>query len=192
MNYTISLTSALNSFVTALAETKLEDLATGSYADAWDHTFTIENITNSWTADPSTDPYFYPLINYGQTDDPLTTDPTINGTSWIVDNFRPCLYAKTYIDLIFNTVGWQYTSSFFGSQFFGNIIYPFCDESIIPDQQGIEITSDLNTGSLRFASTSSFDIAYTGSALIFDTPISGTYSWYSASLYNISSSIWNL
>jgi len=99
----------------------------------YEHEYSITNITASWydTASFFGGDIYYPLAAYG-TDG---TDPNINpiefgGTVGKVDNsttpirlqqFKPAIRAKVIVDKIFESVGYQYSSSFFDSSDFNRI-----------------------------------------------------------------------
>ncbi len=59
--------------------------------------------------------YVYPLIDYGYT----------GGQSYDVTQHFPSIYLKQYIDKIFSSVGWSFSSTFFDSEFFKRLIIPF-------------------------------------------------------------------
>lgn len=110
---------------------------------AYDHDFTIANVTGSWSGDLFSGSIIYPNINYGQPEgDPdvpnyafagLNTAAALENT---IDNnnsplrlqdFKPAIKVKDVIDIIFSgsytsgSIGYQYTSSFFESAYFNNL-----------------------------------------------------------------------
>jgi len=56
--------------------------------------------------------YVYPTIDFGNQ---LATD-------WASSQYIPNIYAKTLVDKIFSTIGFQYDSEFFGSEFFKRLV----------------------------------------------------------------------
>lgn len=60
--------------------------------------------------------YVYPMIDYG------SVGTTID--NWKVEDLRPAIYLKEYIDKMFASVGFSYTSNFFLSPYFCRLIIP--------------------------------------------------------------------
>jgi len=81
---------------------------------AYDHTYDYATQVASWTND-HTDGYCYPLIDYGYDND-LTK---VN-----VEHLFPSVFLRTYIDAIFQSVGYTYSSTFFDSEYFKKLIVP--------------------------------------------------------------------
>lgn len=92
---------------------KLTDLDLSAY----NHNWTQSNVINSWTAIKGQG-YVYPMIDYG-----TNTDAT--RATWKVTDFFPAIYAKQYVDKIFSEAGYTYSSTFFDSAYFKNLIIPF-------------------------------------------------------------------
>lgn len=124
--YEVVLYGSLANIFKELGESKLGNLDLSEYDHAWTRT----NITESWATriqknganynnfvagNPIGEGYVYPLIDYGNN----------NGITYKVTDLFPAVYAKTYIDKIFNYAGFTYTSTFFNSQLFKNLIIPF-------------------------------------------------------------------
>jgi len=96
----------------------------------YDHNYTRTNQVNSWatsiikngsayvnfsSGNPTGEGYVYPLADYGYN----------NGLTYKPVQLFPAIYAKTYIDKIFDFAGFSYTSNFFSSNFFKRLIIPF-------------------------------------------------------------------
>ena len=92
---------------------KLTDLDLSAY----NHNWTKANVVNSWGATRGIG-YVYPMIDYG-----TNTDITL--TKWAIKDFFPAIYVKQYLDSIFASAGYTYTSTFFNSAFFKSLIVPF-------------------------------------------------------------------
>ena len=110
---------------------------------AYDHDFTIANVTGSWSGDLFSGSIIYPNINYGQPEgDPdvpnyafaglniaAALENTIdnNNSPLRLQDFKPAIKVKDVIDIIFSgsytsgSIGYQYTSSFFESAYFNNL-----------------------------------------------------------------------
>jgi len=110
---------------------------------AYDHDFTIANVTGSWTGGLFGGAIVYPNINYGQpegdTDVPnyafagLNTAAALENTfdnaatPLRLQDFKPAIKARNVVDIIFSgsytsgSIGYQYTSSFFEGAYFNNL-----------------------------------------------------------------------
>ena len=115
VSYNCVIIGRVGNFIYDLQESKLEDLDLSSL----DHTYTKPNQSGSWNLPLTTD-YVYPMINY---------DINYSGLSfteiWRVEDFFPAVKVKKYVDEIFNSVGYSFTSNFFDSTFFNTLIVPF-------------------------------------------------------------------
>jgi hypothetical protein len=118
IEYEGNLFGELGGFIAAIGAGKLEDLDFSEY----NHVYNRTNIVNSWDTINGAG-YYYPLIDYG-----TFSTPEKNGVRAKIDydyrTFRPALYAKEYIDKIFEPSGYTYESSFFDSTFFKKLIIP--------------------------------------------------------------------
>lgn len=115
----------------SIGERYLSDLDLSRF----DHNWNVTNIINSWSLDYKNG-YYYPLIDYGF---PLQmTVPLKN------ENFFPSVYVKTYIDQIFAEAGYTYTSDFFESEFFTNLIIPFSNKNLESTLFNLELDENNN------------------------------------------------
>lgn len=147
ISYEIQINSDLGAFISTLGQYRLEDLALPS-ATTYDQTLSFTTkldagtIVNSWdfsTCNPESNVPFWPLIDYGDFD-------TINATNFYVQNFRPCLFAKHYWDMIFQFAGYRYSSDFIDSRFFRRLIIPYKDGALLPkagSASATNITSEI-------------------------------------------------
>lgn len=138
-DYEVILIGELSNIFYDMGERYLHSLDISEYSHIWNRT----NITESWATRiqknganyvnflsglPIGEGYVYPLIDYGKN----------NGQSYKVTDLFPAIYAKTYIDKIFAAYGYTYTSTFFDSQLFKNLIVPF-------NKKGLALTqADIN------------------------------------------------
>lgn len=95
---------------------------------AYNHTFNYANVSSSWNNNLFSGSVFYPLINYGS--DPNNSKSPgfeLGGSKGMMDNattpllltqFKPAIKAKTVVDVIFDNLGYKYTSSFIDSAYF--------------------------------------------------------------------------
>ena len=105
----------------------INDLGTKELTDldftALNHTYNKTEQTNTWNYPLTTD-YAYPMVNYdiNYAGQPFTE-------VWNVEDFYPAITAKKYIDNIFEDAGYTYTSNFFNSTYFENLIIPFSSKN---------------------------------------------------------------
>lgn len=111
IEYEGNLFGELGGFIATIGNKKLQDLSFSEY----NHTYTYNNIINSWNTINGSG-YYYPLIDYG-----TYSDQKIN---YDYRTFRPALYVKEYIDKMFLPTGYTYESNFFNSSFFKKLIIP--------------------------------------------------------------------
>jgi hypothetical protein len=112
-----------------IGELFLEDIPMTEF----NHTYNAQNISNSWTQSCDTSAYFYPLIDYNDdwTMANLQGHNSVGGLSLYsgvgipVQQMYPATYVKVIVDKIFNGAGYQYTSNFFNSSAFKNLLIPF-------------------------------------------------------------------
>jgi len=125
--YNCIIIGRVGNFIADLGTAELTDLDLSSL----DHTYTATNITATWNLPLTTD-YCYPMINYrgdmisNNSNVLLTIGP--NAEEWKVTDFYPAVKAKKYLDLIFDSIGYSYTSTFLTSSFFNTLIIPFNGE----------------------------------------------------------------
>ena len=110
-----------------MGEKYLNDADMIAELDEWDHPFTKEIQQKSWATEVWNNDsssfvpfalgtgYVYPLADFG-----LQTDLT-NYPYYLMPC---CLYVKEYIDAIFDSNGYSYTSNFFNSTYFKSLIIP--------------------------------------------------------------------
>lgn len=126
ISYEVCLFGKLSNIFYNLGEYFLHNLDLSEY----DHNYTRTNQVNSWATsiikngsayvnfsggNPTGEGYVYPLADYGYN----------NGLTYRPRQLFPAVYAKTYIDKIFDFAGFSYTSNFFNSNFFKRLIIPF-------------------------------------------------------------------
>ena len=126
--YKVTIVNETIDFQTDIQDQYIRDLDFTDY----NHDYTMANITGSWeTSSFFSGDVFYPLVDYG-TDKSDNTIPVleVGGQAGKMDNsttplkpiqFKPAIRAKTLVDKIFETVGYEYSSSFFDSDDFNKI-----------------------------------------------------------------------
>ena len=108
IDYEIAIFGELGGFVSALGNSKLDDLDFSEH----DQLYSLSNIVNSWTSETCV----FPLIDYGL----VSTDKD----DYQYKAFRPALFVKDYINKIITGAGYTYESTFFESNFFKTLIIP--------------------------------------------------------------------
>ncbi len=94
-----------------------EDLDFSEY----NHTWNVTSITNSWNTINGSG-YYYPLIDYGNV--------SSNKDDFSVSAFRPALYAKEYIEKIFEGTTYTLNCDFFETDLFKTLIIPNNSQTI--------------------------------------------------------------
>ena len=110
IEYEVTILGNVGNIFNALGTAELTALDMSAY----NHTYDYATQVASWTND-YIDGYCYPLIDYGYDGDL---------TMVAVEHLFPSVFLRTYIDAIFESVGYTYTSSFFNSDFFKKLIVP--------------------------------------------------------------------
>ena len=127
--YNCIIIGRVGNFIADLQNNELTDLDLSSL----DHTYTKANQSATWNLPLTTD-YVYPMINYGVNYGTLEA-----GTeNWTVPSLYPAIKAKKYIDAIFASAGYTYTSSFFNSTLFNTLIIPFNNKEFNLDDTAIQ------------------------------------------------------
>lgn len=111
VEYEVALNGEITSLNGALANRFLESLDFSAY----DHLYTLSNIQSSWN-NAGGSGYYYPLIDYGTY--------STGKHDWDYRTFRPALYAKEYIDKIFQDAKFSYECDFFNTTRFKKLIIP--------------------------------------------------------------------
>jgi len=110
--YHLNCYSSFKSFFEKIEDKYLEDIDISDN----DHTYSISNITGSWSSSGYADSpgYVYPMIDYGKQ----------HQSDWADSDFKPAVFTKQLVDKIFSNAGYTYTSSFFDSDLFDKLIHP--------------------------------------------------------------------
>jgi hypothetical protein len=113
IEYEVAVFGELSGLVLKIGNNKIESLDFSAY----DHNWTVANITASWATPSAGSGYFYPLIDYG-------AQSTLKA-DWLLTTFRPALFAKEYIDKIFTAAGYTYDCALFNTTRFKSLIVPY-------------------------------------------------------------------
>ena len=167
VEYECAVFGELGGFVSALGNNFIENLDFSAY----DHAWTIANITNSWNSVNGSG-YFYPLIDYGKVS-------SVNKKDWDVQAYRPALFVKEYIDKIITGAGYTYEAPFFNTALFRRLIIPNNQKSLTKqtstlNRATLSISQEVNgseninfntvTGSGLVVSSANSAFTYTGSS----------------------------
>ncbi len=123
INYEIQATGKIGDLFEKIRGKYLEDLDLSSLNHTWNRT----NIQNSWSATIGQG-YVYPMIDLG--------GRTSYG-NWALEDFKPSIYVKQYIDTILTEAGFTYDSTFFNSDLFKRLIVPYGSGKILLDNAAI-------------------------------------------------------
>lgn len=169
--YELTAKGAIGNLFKSIGEAKLTDLDFSSLNHTWNRT----NIDASWSPTLG-EGYVYPMITYGTKAD---------FDVWNVEDFKPALFVKQYIDKIFEDAGYTYSSDFFDSTRFKSLVVPqntetnLLSDSTIEGRQFLVSRSGNQTGINEgdLSNPSALDIfIFNSSAGNFYLPTSGTYS----------------
>jgi len=138
----------------------------------YDHFYQPSSIVNSWNGDYTTG-YYYPLMDYAYPLDYSLVSASGSGTtsSLSVYNFSPAAYLKPVMDQIFIEAGYSYTSNFFNSDFYKNLIIPFSNKVLTQTPVVSAITIGASGSVLNINPSS------TQSTTMVDNSFPTTYKW---------------
>src|ERR1035437_10159744 len=163
--------SGNDNFWTKLSDNLLSDINWKKFNHIW----SPESIATSWFGNADTMGYFYPLIDYGDSGAPqqgIGGDWTLQdmggatgstaGSYVSIDCLYPATYAKSIWDKIFQTAGYQYSSTFLNSDKFKSLIIPFNNANMTrPDDNPFTFRvgmGNVYTGPTGSAQTDKWDI----------------------------------
>jgi hypothetical protein len=121
IEYQCSVFGELGGFISALGNSKLEELDFSDY----NHTYNVANIIDSWESSGARGSnnstsygagYYYPLIDYGNV--------STNKTDYNVMTFRPALFVKEYLEKIFQNSDYSYDFPLLNTDAFKRLIIP--------------------------------------------------------------------
>ena len=112
IEYEIALFGELGGFFAKLGNKKIEELDFAAY----NHTYNVTNIVNSWDNASAGSGYYYPLIDYGN----VSTDKQ----NYDYRAFRPALFVKDILNKIITDNGYTWESNFFNTNFAKRLIIP--------------------------------------------------------------------
>jgi hypothetical protein len=123
VTYEIAATGKVGNLFEKIKDKYLQDLD----LSALDHTWTQANVEDSWTATIG-EGYVYPMIDIGGRS---------RYDNWKVQDFKPAIYLKQYLDTILTEAGYTYDSTFFETTLFKSLIVPYASGKILLDNAAI-------------------------------------------------------
>lgn len=145
--YEVSVFGNLAGLNVALSGALIESLDFSAY----NHTYTVTNIVNSWD-NPGGSGVYYPLMDYGTY--------STNKHDWDIRTFRPALYVREYIDKMITAAGFRWQSNLFDTPRFKSLIVPFNRKALTI------LSTDLYKGFNTTNKSGSFPVG--SFALVFD------------------------
>lgn len=123
--YECAVFGEITALVGALGTSKLTDLDFSAYDQTWN----ASGIVQSWDNTPGSGVYF-PLIDYG--------GYSVAKDNWDIRTFRPALYAKEYIDKIFEAADFTFDCDLFDTDRFKRLVIPY-NQKLLFNQQPIAL-----------------------------------------------------
>lgn len=142
IEYEIALNGEITSLNVELTNKYLENLDFSAY----DHVYNIANISASWD-NPGGSGYYYPLIDYGTY--------SVNKHDWDIKTLRPALYVKEYLDKIFSSSNFRYSSALFDTDRFKSLIIPH-NQKVLTIKSTTLLNQSSNTATIDILNISEF------------------------------------
>jgi hypothetical protein len=179
VTYEIAATGKVGNLFEKIKDKYLQDLD----LSALDHAWSKANVVDSWTA-PIGEGYVYPMIDIG-------------GRSrfdvWRVQDFKPAIYLKQYLDAILSEAGYTYESTFFDTTLFKSLIIPYGSGKILLDNDAIlckEFNAERTTNQTVQCQSIANIANLEDSKLIFDNASTGGYFNTCDTEYNATTGIY--
>lgn len=134
ITYEVVLYGSLGNFFSSIPDNDLSDFSFNEY----NHKYTRTNIRNSWATSIIKNGssqaflkgrgYLYPMAQHGN-----------NSTNeFSVEEWMPGIYAKEYVDKIFEEANYTYSSKFLTGDYFKKLVIPFTKEKLLLTQEQID------------------------------------------------------
>ena len=123
INYQITATGKIGNLFEKIKDKYLQDLD----LSALDHDWSQSNIEDSWGAAIGQG-YVYPMVDIGGRS---------RYDNWKVQEFKPAIYLKQYLDSILSEAGYTYDSTFLNTTLFKSLIVPYGSGKILLDNAAI-------------------------------------------------------
>ena len=164
VTYEIAATGKVGNLFEKIKDKYLQDLD----LSALDHTWSQANVVDSWTA-PIGEGYVYPMIDIGGRS---------RYDNWKVQDFKPAIYLKQYLDSILSEAGYTYDSTFLNTTLFKSLIVPYASGKILLDNAAIlckEFNVERTTNQSVQCQSITNPANLGDSVLIFDDDSTGDY-----------------
>ena len=159
VEYECSVIGELGGFSMKMGAKKIEELDFSAY----NHNYSIANITGSWVNENAGAGYYYPHIDYG-------TYSTAKH-DWQYGTFRPALFVKQYLEKIFVANGYTYECDLFNTDRFKRLIIPHNQKRLVSQSpSGSELNVSSSSVTVNPIGSSSLQIVQTGLLGNFTTP----------------------
>jgi hypothetical protein len=179
VTYEIAATGKVGNLFEKIKDKYLQDLD----LSALDHSWTQANVVDSWTA-PIGEEYVYPMIDIGGRS---------RYDNWKVQDFKPAIYLKQYLDAILSEAGYTYESTFFDTTLFKSLIIPYGSGKILLDNAAIlckEFNAERTTNQTVQCQSYTYAANLANSILIFDNASTGGYFNTCDTEYNATTGIY--
>jgi hypothetical protein len=179
VTYEIAATGKVGNLFEKIKDKYLQDLD----LSALDHTWTQANVVDSWTATIG-EGYVYPMIDIGGRS---------RYDNWKVQDFKPAIYLKQYLDSILSEAGYTYDSTFLNTTLFKSLIVPYASGKILLDNAAI-LCKEFNVERTSNQTVQCQSITNPGnlgdSILVFDNSTTGDYFNTCEDEYNAATGIY--
>lgn len=160
------------------------------------HALTSGVVSGTWSAAQGSG-YVYPMYDGGDYTDRVTASGSTLANVFGVENFKPAVYVKEYIDRIFASAGYRYSSDFFDSARFKSLVIPYFANGrlllnisqALDEAARVQSTLQSSSGIIEFDDDSSTGFYDNGSnfdttAFTYTAPLTGDYLIYLNALVN--------
>jgi hypothetical protein len=179
VTYEIAATGKVGNLFEKIKDKYLQDLD----LSALDHAWSQANVEDSWTATIG-EGYVYPMIDIGGRS---------RYDNWRVQDFKPAIYLKQYLDAILSEAGYTYESTFFDTTLFKSLIIPYGSGKILLDNAAIlckEFNAERTTNQTVQCQSIANIANLEDSKLIFDNASTGGYFNTCDTEYNATTGIY--
>jgi hypothetical protein len=179
VTYEIAATGKVGNLFEKIKDKYLQDLD----LSALDHAWSQANVEDSWTATIG-EGYVYPMIDIGGRS---------RYDNWRVQDFKPAIYLKQYLDSILSEAGYTYESTFFDTTLFKSLIIPYGSGKILLDNAAIlckEFNAERTTNQTVQCQSIANIANLEDSKLIFDNASTGGYFNTCDTEYNATTGIY--
>lgn len=179
VEYECSVIGELGGFSMKMGAKKIEELDFSAY----NHVYSITNITGSWVNENAGAGYYYPHIDYGTY--------SSNKKDWQYGTFRPALFVKQYLEKIFAANGYTYECDLFNTDRFKRLIIPHNQKRLVSTSSS-QLKVKANATTLDPIADDIEVLYQTGSLGNFTSVDNRTFVWagVTSTIVNITSSIY--